>query len=217
MRFLTLLLAFPIYALQAQDISTLVPDNSISTESKGIFVYPIPKGQVSDNPAFNAEIKPQGPNYNVNDLPLEFVRNLKAGQLANAIRLGWFPANVDLRMLASKRSAQEDLEFYSLSIKAHQRAITEGKDVNFYIDEIKAGRYSVARLKRDVEVCGTGFEFWPNSKMCNQYPTHEICEQQKDAADLTVKILQGKLESATKTIEQLNILIAKLSKKKGNR
>ena len=217
MKFLILLLAFPIYTLQAQDTNSLEPNSSISTESADTVIIKTPTKQQAETPSISIYVKPQPPYISPDSFSPEFVANLIAGQLKNAVRLGLIPPNVRLKRLVSKRSAQEDLEFYSLSIMAHQRAIKEGKDVNFYIDEIKAGRYSIERLKRDVEVCGTGFEFWPNSRMCNQYATHEICEQQKDAADLTVKILNDKYQASVSTIEQLKVLVAKLSKKKGKK
>ena len=217
MKFLILLLVFPIYILQAQDINSLEPDSSISTESPETVIIKTPTKAEAGAPSTHVYVKPQPPYLTPGEFSPEFVANLIAGQLKTAIAKGLLPPSTELKRLVSKRSAQEDLELYSLSIMAHQRAIKEGKDVNFYLDEIKAGRYSLARLKRDVEVCGTGFEFWPNSKMCNQYPTHEICEQQKDAADLTVEVLNGKYKASVATIEQLKALVAKLSKKKGKK
>lgn len=218
MKFLILLLAFPIYTLQAQDINSLEPNSSISTESPDVVVIKTPNiGQTleSVNPEIWPVAKPMGPLLDINSP--EFQAERKKTLLKIMLDRGLLPRGIELKFIPSARSAQEDLEYYSLCLFAHQRAIKEGKDVNFYLDEIKAGRYSIARLKRDVEVCGTGFEFWPNSRMCNQYATHEICEQQKDAADLTVKILNDKYQASVSTIEQLKVLVAKLSKKKGKK
>lgn len=217
MKFLTLLLIFPIYTSQAQDINDLIPNDSITTDSPEVVIIKTPTKQQAETPSTDVVVIPQPPYFDYNNLSPEFVRNLKAGQLKNATRLGLLPEARELKFFTTPRSAQEDLELYSFTLTLHQRAIAAGLDVNHYIEGVKSGIYSLSRLKRDVEVCGTGFEFWPNSRMCNQYATHEICEQQKDAADLTVKILNDKYQASVSTIEQLKVLVAKLSKKKGKK
>ena len=189
--------ALAIYDASAQEINDLIPNDSISTESPEVVTIKTPAMHEVGS-VFSGSSGTETPNglYGVglpmpaygdyNNFSAEKIASIKAGQLANAIKKGWYKSGMELRFLASKRSAQEDLILYSDTITAHQRAIKEGKDVNFYIDEIKAGRYSVARLRRDVEICGTGFEIYPDSGICNEFVTHQATEQNYYHAKLSV-------------------------------
>lgn len=178
--------AFVIYDASAQDINSLTPDSLISTESPDVVVIKTPTKQQAETPSTDIVIIPQTPYLDYNNLSPEFVRNLKAGQLKNATRLGLLPEARELKFFTTPRSAQEDLELYSFTIFLHQRAIKEGKDVNFYIQEVKEGRIPIARLKRDVEVCGTGFEIYPNTGICNEFATHQETEQHYYHSKLSV-------------------------------
>lgn len=162
---------------QAQDINSLEPDSSISTDSPDVVIIKTPTKAEAERPSTNIVVIPQTPYLDYNNFSPEFVFNLKAGQLKNATRLGLLPEARELKFFTTPRSAQEDLELYSFTIFLHQRAIKEGRDVNFYIEEVKAGRIPIARLKKDVEVCGTGFEIYPDSGLCNEFSDLMTSEQ----------------------------------------
>ena len=180
----------------AQDINSLEPNSSITTESPDVVIIKTPTKQQAETPSTDIVIIPQTPYLDYNNLSPEFVRNLKAGQLANFIKINKLAKDVELRMFASRRSAQEDLALYSLSITLHQRAIKEGIDINYYLDQVKAGKISLARLKKDVDSCGTGFLLYPdtNPNKCSKSSSWLEAERAHDAAGDTIDILKIQID-----------------------
>lgn len=186
----------------AQDINSLEPDASITTDSPEVVIIKTPSKQEIERPsAEGIVIIPMPPYLDSSNLTPEFVFNLKAGQLKNATRLGLLPEARELKFFTTPRSAQEDLELYSFTIFLHQRAIKEGKDVNFYIEEVKAGRIPIARLKKDVELCGIGFEIYPDSGLCSQFKDHQETEQHYYHCSLENRTLKAELIKVTKPAE----------------
>lgn len=185
----------------AQDINNLEPNSSISTDSPDVVVIKTPTEQEAESPSMNVYVKPQPPYISPDSLSPEFVANLIAGQLKNAVARGILPADIEIKRFTGKRSAQEDLEFYALSIMLHQRAIKEGRDVNYYLDQVSAGKIPVARLKRDIEVCNLGFEIYPNSGICSQFKDHQETEQHYYHCQLENTILKAELIKVTKPAE----------------
>lgn len=198
---LVVFIAFVISDANAQDINDLIPNNSISTESPEIVVVKTPTEQEAESPSMNVYVKPQPPYISPDSLSPEFVANLIAGQLKNAVARGILPANIEIKRFTGKRSAQEDLEFYALSIMLHQRAIKEGRDVNYYLDQVKAKKIPLARLKRDIDLCGLGFEIYPDSNICSEFKDHQETEQHYYHCKKENRILKAELIKVTKPVE----------------
>ena len=191
------LLILPLIILtnyaQAQDINDLTPNDSITTESPEVVVIVAPpmilvgeSGAMVEKPNMDVVVKPQPPYITPGEFSAEFVENLVLGQTQTAIKRGLLPEKAVIKRFYSKRSAKEDLELYSMTIALHQRAILEGRDVNYYLDQVKAGKISVARLKKDIDLCGLGFEIYPDTKICSQFKDHQEAEQHYYHSKLTV-------------------------------
>lgn len=182
-----------------------------------------------ETPSMDVPVQPMPPYAIPGEFSPEFVANLKAGQLKNMIRLGWIKPGETIKLLASKRSAQEDLEFYSFSVTMHHRAISEGKPGDFYVVGVKNKTISFDKLKRDIEVCGINFEIYDGSGLCSIWRDHQQAEQHYRASLDTIKEKDDRLkmllevnndiinryEASVRTIQQLQAQIKKL--KKGRR
>lgn len=194
-------------------------------------VYDAPQEQSTENPVWDGVITPAGPVYDVNNLPQEFVNNLKANHIKQMIKKGIIKDASEVRFVNKGRSglAFDELTLYSITIDAHARALYEGKDPMYYVDLLNAKDKTSARIIRDAQVCRDRFEFWPNSSKCSKFPTHEIAERHYDSSlktleerDATIAWLNSinldlakQLDEANKTVAKLQAQIKKL--KKGRR
>ena len=132
------------------------------------------------------------------------IQRLKEAQAGEFSRR--YPGVKELKFL-SGRSVQEELELYRISIGLHERALREGKHSSYYIDLLSEGKTIVEdmafinqlpQIRRDLDVCGNGFEIYPNSGLCSQFGTHQEAEQHYYHSKLTVYqlgIRNGELES----------------------
>ena len=193
----------------AQEINDLIPNDSISTESPEVYVIKTPTEQEEESPAWQSVfVAPMGPNLDYNSS--EFQAERKKTLLKIMLDRKLLPRDVELEFFASRRSAQEDLEFYSLCLILHQRAIKEGKDVNFYLEEVKAERIELRKLQRDVAICGTGFEIFEGSGICNAFPTHEQAEQNYYACGETLNREINKYASCELSNFQIGVAFTNL-------
>lgn len=216
---LVCLTAFFIYDAIAQDINDLVPDDTIKID--GLVIRP--QSAVTDqNDAVSSpdgdemEGAPAWPDLDYNNFTPAQISILKNLELKNTIKKGLIPADAKLRFLGSKRDIHEDLKLYSNSIKWHVRAINEGREVNYYIDYIKAGRTPeeqsarMAVLVRDAELCGYGFEIFEGSGICNVFPTPEQCEQNYYACGETLNREINKYSSCELSNFQIGVAFTNL-------
>lgn len=208
------------------EVSTedLIPDDSITTESEGIYIYPAPKEQAVETPNMDVEIQPAPPLLDYNNFPTEKVATLKALELAWHIKKGLISADAKLRFLGSKRDVHEDLKLYSDSIKWHVRAIQAGLDVNHFIEYIKAGKTPeeqsarMAVLVRDAELCGYGFALYAdNNEKCSRFPDQLTAERHYrasldtiDERDATISWLNSINADLAKQLDASNSLVVKL-------
>lgn len=61
-----------------------------------------------------------------------------------------------------------------------QRAMREGKEPLYYVkiaSQEKAQKELVSRIARDQVMCGSGFEIYPDSQICNKFGSHVEAEQ----------------------------------------
>lgn len=188
-----------------------------------------------ETPSMDVPIQPMPPYMIPGQFSPEKVASLKKAQMAYMVRLGWIAPGVEMKMLRSSRSASEDLEFYSLSISLHQRAIKEGKKGDYYIELLKEGKTvvtydyaarSMAQLKRDVELCGTGFALFSDASDCSRFSSqleaeghyHFSLKTLKERDDTIANMnsgvasLNARLAAKDKEIAALNATIKKLKR-----
>ena len=149
-----------IYDAFAQDINSLIPDDSISTEDVETRLESeiINQLDLIEKPSMDVEIKPEPPliDFNAPNY-LEMVR-------------------------------------YRMSIAMVDRAVREGKPTNYYLDifnqawerEHADNKQKALNALREAVPCPNGFEYWPNSRLCNQHATHELCERHYGASVDTI-------------------------------
>lgn len=178
-----------------------------------------------ETPSWDVPVQPAPPVRNPSDMTPEEKANLvavqKAAYLLSLVRAGKLPAGVEIRVLSTKRSAQEDLVLYSMSIALHVRALAEGKRGDYYVEMIKNGKSlvefdfaarSFEQLQRDVDVCGTGFELFNKSGKCSYFRTVKEAAEHHYASIETI-------DERNKTIEKLqasNAMLADANKLVGD-
>lgn len=178
-----------------------------------------------ETPSWDVPIQPAPPVRDPSDMTPEEKANLvavqKAAYLVRLVREGRLPAGTEIRVLTTKRSAQEDLELYAMSVELIIRALAEGKKGDYYIEMIKdkkslvefdfAAR-SLEQLKRDVQICGNGFELFDKSGKCSYFRSIKEAAEHHYASKETI-------DERNKTIEQLkasNAMLADTNKLVGD-
>jgi len=152
------------------EVSTndLVPDTSISTEDVETRLESeiISQLNLIERPSMDVEIQPEPPAIDFNAPNyLEMVR-------------------------------------YRMSIALVDRAVREGKPTNYYLNifnqawerEHTDNKEKALKAIKEAVPCPNGFEYWPNSRLCNQHPTHEICERHYGASQDTIYHLSKRNE-----------------------
>ena len=205
------IICFAVRDASAQDINSLVPDASITTESDTIQKIEVAIAQIVETPSMDVPVIPMPP---ITDLS-----EYKSGAGQELFIYGMMTAMVE-RADRENFYCQKDLDagyrpcsFGSIKPRDHYAKIWLA-DYNAL--QVKS-RENLTALAKDAVKCLGGFEYWPNSGLCNKFATHELCERDFGASVDTIKILNDKYNASVQTIEQLKALVAKLSKKKGKR
>lgn len=122
------------------------------------------------------------PSIDKNNLTPEQMEKLKAGQIKNMIKKGYIKDASELPFLdpARKSKNESEMDLYTTAIRLHDRAIREGKLPGFYVNLVNELPFSSnerRQILRDAEICGSGFEIYPDSQLCSKFDTHIESEQ----------------------------------------
>ncbi len=178
-----------------------------------------------ETPSWDVPVQPAPPVRNPGDLTPQELASLyavqKAAYITRLVREGRLPPGIEIKVLASRRSAQEDLALYSMSVELIIRALAEGKKGDYYIEMVKYGKTlvefdfaarSIDQLKRDVEVCGNGFELFDKSGKCSYFRSLKEAAEHHYASKETIR-------ERNETIEKLqasNAMLADANKLVGD-